>query len=79
MYITVHCIGNPATDGIDDAGRLLEEVNSLIEFKFAPTDGDPLEPATSYETDNANENTMATRTMRSQRYLVAKNMQDYPD
>jgi len=74
MYIVITAVGNKTSDGTDDAGELLEQVNGLIEFKWAPTDGDVIRPAASYGYDGANTNTQRPRVYRTQRYYLLKNI-----
>jgi len=69
-YLTAHCIGNLRTDGIDDGGELLEEVNSLLEYGWQPSDGERLLPMSSYTIDAPYTLTEVPRITHSQRYKV---------
>jgi hypothetical protein len=76
MSVTLHVIGNARTDGVDDAGELLEEVNDLLELNWHATDSDCLWPYASYSVDNSNTNTEIPRAIRTQLYMVHKNLRD---
>jgi len=77
MYITISAVGNLRDDGVDDAADLLEQVNSLLEFKWAPSDGDALQPAASYDYDTVNVSTQVPRVVHVQRYKLYKNTRNF--
>ena len=74
MSVTLHVIGNYRTDGIDDAGELLEEVNDLLELKWQATDSDTLWPYASYNVDTDYTNAQTARMVRTQIYMAHKNL-----